>query len=55
MSIDRLIESWKDTRNGLIDEAAQIPAEQFSFRATQEIEPSPNCCSTWWKPKDFRG
>jgi uncharacterized damage-inducible protein DinB len=36
MSIDRLIESWKDTRNGLIDEAAQIPAEQFSFRAAPE-------------------
>jgi uncharacterized damage-inducible protein DinB len=36
MSIDGLIESWKDTRNGLIEEAAQIPADQFSFRATPE-------------------
>jgi uncharacterized damage-inducible protein DinB len=36
MSIDRLIESWKDARNGLIDEAAQIPPEQFSFRPTPE-------------------
>lgn len=36
MSIDRLIESWKDTRNGLIEEAAQIPPEQFSFRPTPE-------------------
>lgn len=36
MSIDRLIESWKEVRSGFIDEAAQIPAEQFSFRATPE-------------------
>ena len=34
MSIDRLIESWKETRSGLIEEASQIPSEQFSFRAT---------------------
>jgi uncharacterized damage-inducible protein DinB len=37
MSIDHLIESWRDARNGLIDEAAQIPPEQFSFRPTPEI------------------
>jgi uncharacterized damage-inducible protein DinB len=36
MSIDRLVESWKEVRSGLVEEAAQIPAEQFSFRATPE-------------------
>jgi uncharacterized damage-inducible protein DinB len=36
MSIDRLVESWKEVRNGLIEEASQIPAERFSFRATPE-------------------
>lgn len=37
MSIDRLIDSWRDTRKGLIDEAAQIPPEQFSFRPTPKM------------------
>jgi hypothetical protein len=46
MSIDGLIESWKDTRNGLIEEAAQIPADQFSFRATPETRNSVSCFST---------
>jgi uncharacterized damage-inducible protein DinB len=36
MSIDRLIEGWKEVRAGLIEEVSQIPAEQFSFRATPE-------------------
>lgn len=36
MSIDRLVESWKEVRAGLIEEAAQIPADQFSFQATPE-------------------
>jgi uncharacterized damage-inducible protein DinB len=36
MSIDPLIESWQDVRGGLIEEASQIPAEQFSFRATPD-------------------
>lgn len=36
MSVDRLIESWKEVRSGLIDEVSQIPAEQFSFRATPD-------------------
>lgn len=36
MSIDRLVETWKEVRAGLIEEAAQIPAEQFTFQATPE-------------------
>lgn len=36
MSIDRIIEGWKEIRAGLIEEVTQIPAEQFSFRATPE-------------------
>ena len=36
MSIDRIIESWKEIRAGLIEEVSQIPADQFSFRATPE-------------------
>ena len=36
MSVDRLIESWKEVRAGLIEEAAQIPENQFSFQATAE-------------------
>ena len=33
MSIENIIESWKEVRLGLISEAEQIPADQFSFRA----------------------
>lgn len=36
MSIDRIIESWKEIRAGLIEEVSQIPPDQFSFRATPE-------------------
>jgi uncharacterized damage-inducible protein DinB len=36
MSIDHLVESWKEVRAGLIEEAAQIPADQLSFKATPE-------------------
>ena len=36
MSIDRIIEGWKEIRAGLIEEVSQIPADQFSFRATPE-------------------
>ena len=36
MSIDKLVDSWKECRNGLLQEAEQIPADQFSFRATGE-------------------
>lgn len=32
MSIENIIESWKEVRSGLIDEAGQIPADQFSFQ-----------------------
>ncbi|SRR6266571_2919012 len=33
MAVEKIIESWKEVRSGLIDEAAQIPADQFSFQA----------------------
>ena len=36
MSVDSLIGTWKETRNGFIDEVAQVPADQFSFRPTAE-------------------
>lgn len=36
MSIDRIIGFWKEVRAGLIEEVSQIPADQFSFRATPE-------------------
>jgi uncharacterized damage-inducible protein DinB len=36
MAVESLIGSWKEVRSGLIDEAAQIPADQFSF------QPAPN-------------
>ena len=36
MSIDRLIQTWTEVRTGLINEASQIPEDQFSFRATAE-------------------
>ena len=36
MSVESLIVTWKEVRNGFIDEADQIPADQFSFRATPE-------------------
>ena len=36
MSIDRLVQSWNEVRTGLINEASQIPEEQFSFRATPD-------------------
>jgi uncharacterized damage-inducible protein DinB len=36
MSIDNLIGTWKEVRGGLIEEASQIPPDQFSFRATPE-------------------
>src|SRR5919198_5550251 len=32
MSVENIIESWKEVRNGLIDEASQIPADKFSFQ-----------------------
>lgn len=36
MSIENIIESWKEVRNGLIEEANQIPADEFSFQPAQE-------------------
>ncbi|HKO42903.1 MAG TPA: DinB family protein [Pyrinomonadaceae bacterium] len=36
MSIDRIVEGWKEIRSGLIEEVSQIPADKFSFRATPE-------------------
>ena len=37
MSIEGIIGSWKEVRSGLVDEAAQIPDEKFSFQATPEM------------------
>jgi len=36
MAVENLIGSWKEVRSGLIDEAAQIPADKFSFQAAAE-------------------
>lgn len=36
MSIDLLINTWKEFRKGLSAEAEQIPEEQYCFRATPE-------------------
>lgn len=33
MSVDAVIGSWREVRSGLIDEASQIPADKFEFRA----------------------
>lgn len=33
MSIDAIIGSWREVRAGLIEEASQIPADKFSFKA----------------------
>jgi hypothetical protein len=32
MSVENIIEGWREVRTGLIDEANQIPAEQFGFQ-----------------------
>lgn len=36
MSIDRLIESWREVRAGFVAEVSQIPEDKFSFRATPD-------------------
>jgi uncharacterized damage-inducible protein DinB len=36
MSIEILIETWKDVREGLIAEVSKIPAGKFDFKATPE-------------------
>jgi uncharacterized damage-inducible protein DinB len=33
MAVEKIIESWKEVRSGLIDEVSQIPADKFSFKA----------------------
>jgi uncharacterized damage-inducible protein DinB len=35
MSVENIITSWREVRSGLIDEAAQIPADKFSFQAAE--------------------
>ena len=32
MSVENVIESWREVRNGLLDEANQIPGERFDFQ-----------------------
>jgi uncharacterized damage-inducible protein DinB len=39
MSVENIIESWREVRKGLIDEANQIPAEQFSFQPAPDSRP----------------
>ena len=36
MSLEEMLDFWKEVRTGLIAELAQIPAEQFGFQATPE-------------------
>ena len=36
MSLDNLVETWKDVREGLIAEASKIPSDKFDFKATPE-------------------
>lgn len=36
MAVEDIIGSWKEVRSGLIDEAEQIPADQFSFQAATD-------------------
>ena len=36
MSIDMLVDTWKEFRKGLIAEVEQIPEDKFDFRATPE-------------------
>jgi uncharacterized damage-inducible protein DinB len=39
MSVENIIEGWREVRNGLIDEASQIPAEQFGFQPAPDSRP----------------
>lgn len=36
MSLQMAMKSWKDVRNGLIEEVEKIPEDQMSFRATPD-------------------
>lgn len=35
--LEEALESWEDARNGVIDEARNIPAEQFGFRPAEGV------------------
>jgi uncharacterized damage-inducible protein DinB len=35
--LDEALESWEDARNGVIEEADNIPANQFDFRPTPDV------------------
>jgi|ERR1041385_1813844 uncharacterized damage-inducible protein DinB len=37
MSLDRLIQTWNEVRAGFAKEVAQVPDNQFDFRATPEM------------------
>jgi len=45
MSVEHLIKTWKETRGGLVEEATQVPPEEFTFRATKDTALQ-SCCST---------
>jgi len=36
MSVDSLIETWNDVREGVVAEVTQVPADQIDFKATSE-------------------
>lgn len=36
MSVENIIEGWREVRNGLIDEANQIPEDQFGFQPAED-------------------
>jgi uncharacterized damage-inducible protein DinB len=36
MSVESIIEGWREVRKGLIDEAKQIPADKFSFQPASD-------------------
>ncbi len=39
MAVENIIGGWKEVRSGLVDEAAQIPADQFEFQAAPNTRP----------------
>ena len=39
MSVENIIDGWREVRNGLIDEANQIPADQFGFQPAPDSRP----------------
>jgi uncharacterized damage-inducible protein DinB len=36
--LEETLEAWRDARSGIIDEVANIPADQFDFRPTPETK-----------------